>query len=171
MASSQSRSPSASIPMSTDSPLQYFASPHLFTDFFSSSWVYTSLAVIAGLLVLEQSVYRYKKGHLPGSKWTIPIIGKFADSMSPSIEGYQRQWDSGELSAISVFNMYVSSVKLYSITSVASDLLLWPLQINIPAKSLILRPTLNHVLSHLRSKFFVLITGIHATGISFIGII
>ena len=104
------RSPSASIPRSTDSPLQYFPSSHSFFNLFSSSWLYTSLAVVITLLILEQTVYRYKKGHLPGSKWTIPIIGKFADSMNPTIEGYQRQWDSGELSAISVFNMYVTSI-------------------------------------------------------------
>ena len=100
------RSPSASIPRYTDSPSQYFPSPNLLSNL-SSSWLYTSLAIIVTLAILEQTVYRYKKRHLPGSKWTIPIIGKFADSMNPSIEGYQRQWDSGELSAISVFNMYV----------------------------------------------------------------
>jgi sterol 22-desaturase len=108
-------SPSASIPKSTGSPLQYFASPNFLSNFLSSSWLYTSLAVIVALLILEQSVYRYKKGRLPGSRWTIPIIGKFADSMRPSIEGYQRQWDSGELSAISVFNMYVSFFYLVSV--------------------------------------------------------
>jgi hypothetical protein len=61
------------------------------------------------LLFLEQAVYRFKKRHLPGASWTIPLIGKFADSMSPSMEGYKKQWDSGALSAISVFNMYGSS--------------------------------------------------------------
>jgi C-22 sterol desaturase len=50
-------------------------------------------------------VYRYKKAHLPGAKWTIPVIGKFADSLNPSLEGYKRQWYSGPLSAVSVFNM------------------------------------------------------------------
>jgi len=71
----------------------------------SSSWFVTTTALLVALLVLEQSVYRYKKRHLPGAKWTIPLIGKFADSMSPSMEGYKKQWDSGALSAISVFNM------------------------------------------------------------------
>lgn len=52
-------------------------------------------------------MYRWKKQHLPGDKWTIPIIGKFADSMKPSMEGYKRQWASGALSALSVFNMSV----------------------------------------------------------------
>lgn len=67
----------------------------------------TGLAVIGALLVLEQTVYRLKKQHLPGAAWTIPIIGKFADSLNPTLEGYKRQWNSGALSAVSVFNMYV----------------------------------------------------------------
>jgi len=71
----------------------------------SATWFYTTAAVLVGLLVLEQSVYRYKKKHLPGDKWTIPIIGKFADSVKPTMEGYMKQWNSGALSAISVFNM------------------------------------------------------------------
>ena len=69
------------------------------------SWLYTTVAIVTSLLVLEQSVYRYKKRHLPGATWTIPIIGKFADSMKPTMEGYMAQWNSGALSAISVFNM------------------------------------------------------------------
>lgn len=72
----------------------------------------TILAVIGALLVLEQTVYRVKKKHLPGAKWTIPIIGKFADSLSPTLEGYKRQWDSGALSAVSVFNMCVASYQV-----------------------------------------------------------
>ena len=75
--------------------------------FRSPTWFYTTAAIVASLLLLEQVVYRYKKRHLPGDTWTIPLIGKFADSMSPSMEGYKKQWDSGALSAISVFNMYV----------------------------------------------------------------
>lgn len=73
----------------------------------SGSWLYTTAAIIFSLLVLEQTVYRYKKRHLPGDKWTIPLIGKFADSMNPTMEGYMKQWRSGALSALSVFNMYV----------------------------------------------------------------
>lgn len=69
------------------------------------SWLYTTAAIVGGLLALEQAVYRYKKGRLPGAKWTIPVIGKFADSVSPTIENYKKQWDSGPLSAVSVFNM------------------------------------------------------------------
>ena len=68
-------------------------------------WFYTTAAILLALLVLEQSVYRFKKRHLPGATWTIPIIGKFADSLRPTMEGYKKQWNSGALSAISVFNM------------------------------------------------------------------
>nr|BAK09507.1 cytochrome P450 [Postia placenta] len=82
------------------------------SSFFSSSsgpatWLYTVIAIALALLALEQSVYRYKKRHLPGDKWTIPIIGKFADSMKPTMEGYMAQWNSGALSAISVFNIFI----------------------------------------------------------------
>ena len=72
----------------------------------SLRWLYTTTAITFSLLVLEQSVYRYKKRHLPGATWTIPIIGKFADSLNPTMEGYKKQWNLGALSAISVFNMY-----------------------------------------------------------------
>ncbi|KAG9127948.1 RNA polymerase C-22 sterol desaturase [Ceratobasidium sp. 392] len=71
------------------------------------SMLATALAVIGALLILEQTVYRMKKKHLPGAKWTIPVIGKFADSLSPTLEGYKRQWDSGALSAVSVFNIFI----------------------------------------------------------------
>lgn len=56
-------------------------------------------------LSLPQVVYRSKKAHLPGARWTIPVIGKFADSMNPRLENYKKQWASGALSAVSVFNM------------------------------------------------------------------
>lgn len=108
---------SASMPSST-SPLSLYNFPvPSFPGLYNgkpATWVYTTAAIIVGLLVLEQTVYRYKKRHLPGDKWTIPIIGKFADSMSPSMEGYQKQWNSGALSAISVFNMYVAPTILVS---------------------------------------------------------
>lgn len=71
------------------------------------AWLYTTVAILVALLALEQSVWRYKKRHLPGDTWTIPVIGKFADSLKPTIENYKKQWDSGALSAISVFNMQV----------------------------------------------------------------
>jgi sterol 22-desaturase len=73
----------------------------------SGSWFYTTAVILLSLLVLEQTVYRYKKRHLPGDTWTIPLIGKFADSLKPTMEGYMKQWNSGALSAISVFNVYV----------------------------------------------------------------
>ena len=72
-----------------------------------ATWTYTTLAIVLTLLIIEQSVYRYKKKHLPGDSWTIPIIGKFADSMKPTMEGYMKQWNAGALSALSVFNMSV----------------------------------------------------------------
>lgn len=59
------------------------------------------------LLIWEQITYRSKKDKLPGDRWTIPIIGKFASSLNPTLEGYQRQWDSGALSALSVFNIFI----------------------------------------------------------------
>jgi C-22 sterol desaturase len=65
----------------------------------------TILTAIISLLILEQVVYRSKKAHLPGDKWTIPVIGKFTDSLNPSLTNYKRQWYSGALSAVSVFNM------------------------------------------------------------------
>ncbi|EJD55264.1 cytochrome P450 sterol C22-desaturase [Auricularia subglabra TFB-10046 SS5] len=71
-----------------------------------SLW-YTAGAVVASLLVLEQVVYRAKKQHLPGPKWTIPIIGKFSDSRNPTLEKYMESWKSGALSAVSVFNIFI----------------------------------------------------------------
>ncbi|THH12834.1 hypothetical protein EW146_g7325 [Bondarzewia mesenterica] len=82
----------------------------------AATWVWTTTAIVLALLALEQTVYRWKKQHLPGDKWTIPIIGKFADSMKPTMEGYMKQWNSGALSAISVFNIFIvmSSSNEYS---------------------------------------------------------
>lgn len=67
--------------------------------------VFAVLAVVATLLLAEQYNYQKKKAHLPGPKWTIPVIGKFADSLNPSLEKYQEGWNSGPLSVASVFNM------------------------------------------------------------------
>jgi sterol 22-desaturase len=94
---------SDSVPMPSStliSNMQLLSSPSK-----AATWTYTTLAILIALLVLEQSVYRYKKKNLPGDSWTIPIIGKFADSMKPTMEGYMKQWNSGALSALSVFNM------------------------------------------------------------------
>lgn len=97
---------SASVPSSTGSPafLSSLSSP---STSGVATWVYTTAAILGSLLILEQTVYRWKKQNLPGDKWTIPIIGKYADSMKPTMEGYQKQWASGALSALSVFNMSV----------------------------------------------------------------
>ncbi|KAA1468453.1 cytochrome P450 [Dentipellis sp. KUC8613] len=97
---------------SAEAPQPASAYPIPFPAFLTSasgvvSWVYTTAAILAGLLILEQTVYRHKKRHLPGDKWTIPLIGKFADSMKPTMEGYMKQWNSGALSAISVFNIFI----------------------------------------------------------------
>lgn len=101
MASQKASFPS-SVSASSSNPLPTF--PSLLP---AGNWFYTTATILVSLLILEQSVYRYKKRHLPGDKWTIPLIGKFADSMKPTMEGYMRQWNSGALSAISVFNMFV----------------------------------------------------------------
>lgn len=86
--------------------LDYLSLPSLkgasYTDI-----VFTLLAIVATVLVLEQLNYRQKKKGLPGPRWTIPIIGKFADSVSPSLEKYKAGWDSGPLSAVSVFNIFI----------------------------------------------------------------
>ncbi|EIW67128.1 C-22 sterol desaturase [Tremella mesenterica] len=67
----------------------------------------TILTAIISLLILEQLVYRSKKAQLPGARWTIPIIGKFADSLNPTMANYKAQWNSGPLSAVSVFNIFI----------------------------------------------------------------
>ena len=71
----------------------------------SATWLYTTGALLLSLLILEQSVYRSKKKHLPGDKWTIPLVGKLFNSMNPTMENYMKGWNSGALSALSVFNM------------------------------------------------------------------
>ncbi|WVQ81465.1 hypothetical protein IAT38_003589 [Cryptococcus sp. DSM 104549] len=67
----------------------------------------TALTLLISLLILEQVVYRAKKAHLPGAKWTIPVIGKFADSLNPTLANYKAQWYSGPLSCVSVFNIFI----------------------------------------------------------------
>lgn len=100
------KSLSASVSMPSATSLAHFSNIQLLSSA-SNAATYTTLATLFTLLVLEQTVYRYKKKHLPGDSWTIPIIGKFADSMKPTMEGYMKQWNSGALSALSVFNMSV----------------------------------------------------------------
>ncbi|KAL0576815.1 RNA polymerase C-22 sterol desaturase [Marasmius crinis-equi] len=106
----------ASTSTATGDALRLPASILPFVSQESLAWVYTTGAVLVSLLALEQAVYRYKKGNLPGDRWTIPLIGKFIDSMSPSMENYQKQWASGALSALSVFNIFIvmSSTTEYS---------------------------------------------------------
>ncbi|RXW17420.1 hypothetical protein EST38_g8447 [Candolleomyces aberdarensis] len=102
-------SSSAALPSSTSGPAHAFNTP----SFLSLSqddparWLFTTTAIILSLLVLEQAVYRYKKAQLPGATWTIPVIGKLVDSMYPTLENYKEQWDSGALSVVSVFNIFI----------------------------------------------------------------
>jgi sterol 22-desaturase len=117
---------SASISVPSPTSLAHFSNIHLLSCT-SNAATYTTLAILFALLALEQSVYRYKKRSLPGDSWTIPIIGKFADSMKPTMEGYMKQWNSGALSALSVFNMSASlnafSVSKLTLGCKLSDLL------------------------------------------------
>jgi C-22 sterol desaturase len=110
---------SASVSVPSPTSLAHFSNiqlPYLLSSASdAATWTYTTLAIIFVLLALEQSVYRYKKKHLPGDSWTIPIIGKFADSMKPTMEGYMKQWNSGALSALSVFNMLVSQIFFFGL--------------------------------------------------------
>ena len=164
------RSPSTAATTSMDRPTSASASASTFASPYSiplpagsGSWLYTLLAVLFTLLALEQSVYRYKKRHLPGAAWTIPIIGKFADSLKPTMEGYMRQWNAGDLSAVSVFNMSVPNfnsdvnLSIDAIPHAVSSS--WPLLTNIHAKSSILRPTPSPVSSMLPSRLSSLTTG------------
>ena len=138
------RSASASIPASTSAPP--YSIP---LTSGSGSWLFTTFAVLFTLLALEQSVYRYKKRHLPGATWTIPIIGKFADSLKPTMEGYMRQWNAGDLSAVSVFNMSVPNlnsrpnVSIETIPHAVSSS--WPLPTSFREKSSTLQLMLNPV--------------------------
>ncbi|KAJ7480193.1 cytochrome P450 [Mycena galericulata] len=103
----KSSSSAAGIPSSTASPLYSFPTFSSFNVPESFTWLYTTAAILFALLALEQTVYRAKKRHLPGDKWTIPLIGKFADSMKPNFDNYKKQWNSGVLSAVSVFNIFI----------------------------------------------------------------
>ncbi|CCM01299.1 uncharacterized protein FIBRA_03348 [Fibroporia radiculosa] len=108
MASARDQSMKASMPAYTSNPThEVFTSAFFSSSSGSANWLFTTLAIVFALLVLEQSVYRYKKRHLPGANWTIPLIGKFADSVKPTMEGYKKQWQSGALSAVSVFNIFI----------------------------------------------------------------
>lgn len=85
----------------------YHVCAHVSFTTCSKTTTATILTVIISLLLLEQVVYRQKKKHLAGDKWTIPIIGKFADSLNPTLANYKKQWYSGALSCVSVFNIFI----------------------------------------------------------------
>ena len=57
----------------------------VFSEITSTQIIFGVLTVLVSCLILEQVVYRAKKGGLPGSKWTIPIIGKFAETVGLSV--------------------------------------------------------------------------------------
>lgn len=82
------------------------SSSSLSAGFAAPGWATSILVLVVTLLVLEQSVYRYKKKHLPGATWTIPVIGKFADSLKPTMQAYKKTW-STPLAAVSVFNIFI----------------------------------------------------------------
>jgi C-22 sterol desaturase len=120
------------------------------------SWLWTTIAVIATLLVIEQSVYRVKKKGLPGDKWLIPVIGKFADSMNPTLQNYQRQWNLGSLSCVSVFNMCIYSFEYHACTELTmhSALLFWLHPTTMHVKYSTRQGMPNLVLLRLLKKFF-----------------
>ena len=111
---------SASVSIPSPTSLAQFSNIQLLSCA-SNTATYTTLAIVFALLALEQSVYRYKKKNLPGDSWTIPIIGKFADSMKPTMEGYMKQWNSGALSALSVFNMSAFFNRIFGLEADSRD--------------------------------------------------
>ena len=107
------RSPGVAVPSAAETALYNMTSPsHSFLPKAQggSTWLFTTATIVVSLLLLEQAVYKYKKRHLPGASWTIPIIGKFMDSLHPTLENYMKQWAMGDLSVVSVFNMYVLAI-------------------------------------------------------------
>ncbi|KAM0792936.1 hypothetical protein ACM66B_002695 [Microbotryomycetes sp. NB124-2] len=64
------------------------------------------LVLLVTLLIAEQSLWRYRKGNLPGHKWQIPLIGQFAESLNPTMEAYKRSW-ANPLASVSVFNIFI----------------------------------------------------------------
>ncbi|KAG8864896.1 RNA polymerase C-22 sterol desaturase [Tulasnella sp. 330] len=98
---------SASIPAQTPDVVETVSSIMAVDTIVSHKMLVSSIVVLISLLILEQAVYRSKKGRLPGAQWKIPIVGKFFDSMNPTMENYQKQWDLGPLSVVSVFHMFI----------------------------------------------------------------
>lgn len=66
----------------------------------------TAVVVIVSLLLLEQSLWRLRRGKIPGHTWQIPVIGQFAESLHPSMDAYKRSWAT-PLAAVSVFNIFI----------------------------------------------------------------
>lgn len=82
--------------------------PSALLDLATPTSVGASVVVLfATLLIYEQINYRAKKGVLPGAPWTIPIIGQFLNSLSPSLENYKKGWAQGPLSVTSVFHIFI----------------------------------------------------------------
>lgn len=96
---------SASIPAQTSSVYDAVTTTTAIEAITSHKFLVSSLVILLSLLILEQTVYRSKKQGLPGKQWKIPVVGAFLDSMNPTMEGYQKQWDLGPLSVVSVFHM------------------------------------------------------------------
>ncbi|GAA5977138.1 hypothetical protein JCM11641_001312 [Rhodosporidiobolus odoratus] len=96
-------------PTSSPSPLLDKLSAAL--PFSTQQWSHQSIAVsvavvLVTLLLAEQSLWRYRKAHLPGHSWQIPVIGQFAESLNPSMEAYKRSWAT-PLATVSVFNIFI----------------------------------------------------------------
>ncbi|GAA5872497.1 hypothetical protein JCM8547_006931 [Rhodosporidiobolus lusitaniae] len=84
-----------SAPTAAPSPLFDKISAALPFALSSSGWSNSSIAtavlvVVITLLLAEQSLWRYRKQHLPGHSWQIPVIGQFAESLNPTMEAYKR---------------------------------------------------------------------------------
>ncbi|GAA5896182.1 hypothetical protein JCM6882_008512 [Rhodosporidiobolus microsporus] len=100
-----------SAPTSTPSPLLDKLSAALPFSFGDGDWSTQSIAtaglvVLVTLLIAEQSLWRWRKQHLPGPQWQIPVIGQFAESLNPTMEAYKRSWAT-PLASVSVFNIYI----------------------------------------------------------------
>ncbi|CEH17662.1 c22-sterol desaturase [Ceraceosorus bombacis] len=100
----------ASIPMAAPPTAPPSVISSLYEAFMTASPTTVALSIaciIATGLLYEQYRYQTKKAGLPGPKWTIPIIGKFADSLNPTMENYIKGWNSGPLSVASVFHIFI----------------------------------------------------------------
>ncbi|KAM0749617.1 cytochrome P450 [Meredithblackwellia eburnea MCA 4105] len=105
---SAAHSPFVSPPVPKQTSLSSLALPSgLSLSGLSSSQIASSaLVLVVTLLLLEQTLWRYRKGKLPGWKWQIPVIGQFLDSLHPSMEAYKKTW-AEPMMAVSVFNIFI----------------------------------------------------------------